>query len=343
LYGKHHGFILTHRHNLKGEAMTHIQAWETYVSEFEDYLKLERSLSDNSLSAYLSDIDKLQQFVDMSEWNLSPLDIQQEHLEQMLQHIYNLGLSAASQARILAGIKAFYKFLLFQDLITEDPSELLEGPRLDRKLPDVLSFHEIAQILEAIDMNTPEGLRNRAILETLYSTGLRVTELTEMKLSNIIRDVGFIRILGKGNKERIIPIGKDALLYIQKYQQEVRQYLDIKDGHENFVFLNRRGKKLSRVMIFYIIKDAVAQAGLEKNVSPHTFRHSFASHLVEGGANLRAVQDMLGHVSITTTEIYTHLDREYLQQIIKEYHPRSRRDISHQSQPAKNESECTNN
>jgi len=308
--------------------MASYQAWDTYLGEFEDYLKLERSLSDNSLKAYVSDIEKLQQFVELSDWDLSPLEIRQNHLEQMLEHICDLGLSAASQARILAGIKAFYKFLLFQDLIEKDPSELLEGPRLDRKLPDVLSYHEIVSMLEAIDLSTDEGLRNRAILETLYSSGLRVTELTEMKMSNIISDVGFLRITGKGNKERIVPVGKDALFYIQKYMQEVRRYLDIEKGHENFVFLNRRGKKLSRVMIFYIIKDAAAEAGITKNVSPHTFRHSFASHLVEGGANLRAVQDMLGHVSITTTEIYTHLDRDYLRQVIRDYHPRSRRPLA---------------
>lgn len=308
--------------------MTSNQAWETNLGEFEDYLKLERSLSDNSLKAYLSDVEKLQQFVELSDWDLSPLQIQQDHLEQMLEHICDIGLSAASQARILAGIKAFYKFLLFQDLIDKDPSELLEGPRLDRKLPDVLSYHEIESMLEAIDLSTDEGLRNRAILETLYSSGLRVSELTEMKLSNIISDVGFLRIIGKGNKERIVPVGKDALFYIRKYLQEVRQYLKIEKGHENHVFLNRRGKKLSRVMIFYIIKDAAIGGGISKNVSPHTFRHSFASHLVEGGANLRAVQDMLGHVSITTTEIYTHLDREYLRQVIRDFHPRSRRPIS---------------
>lgn len=308
--------------------MTSNQAWETNLGEFEDYLKLERSLSDNSLKAYLSDVEKLQQFVELSDWDLSPLQIQQDHLEQMLEHICDIGLSAASQARILAGIKAFYKFLLFQDLIDKDPSELLEGPRLDRKLPDVLSYHEIESMLEAIDLSTDEGLRNRAILETLYSSGLRVSELTEMKLSNIISDVGFLRIIGKGNKERIVPVGKDALFYIRKYLQEVRQYLKIEKGHENHVFLNRRGKKLSRVMIFYIIKDAAIAGGISKNVSPHTFRHSFASHLVEGGANLRAVQDMLGHVSITTTEIYTHLDREYLRQVIRDFHPRSRRPIS---------------
>ncbi|MFP4090126.1 MAG: site-specific tyrosine recombinase XerD [Cyclobacteriaceae bacterium] len=303
--------------------------WEEYISEFEDYLKLERSLSENSLKAYISDIEKLQQFVELSEWQLTPLEIQQHHLEKMLEYVTEMGLSVATQARILAGIKAFYKFLLYQDLLEEDPSVLLEGPRLDRKLPDTLSYYEIVDILEAMDLSRPEGLRNRAILETLYSSGLRVSELTELKLNNIIRDVGFLRILGKGNKERIVPIGRDALNYITQYQQEVRNFMEIEPGHENHVFLNRRGKKLSRVMIFNIVKDAVAIAGIRKNVSPHTFRHSFATHLIEGGANLRAVQEMLGHVSITTTEIYTHLDRDYLRQVITEFHPRSRRPIAH--------------
>lgn len=308
--------------------MSKFKEWETYIGEFEDYLKLERSLSDNSLKAYLSDIEKLQQFVELSEWDISPLDVRQEHLEKMLEHICDLGLSVATQARILAGIKAFYKFLLFQDLIIEDPSVLLEGPKLNRKLPDTLSYFEIESILESVDLSAAEGLRNRAILETLYSSGLRVTELTELKVNNIFADIGFLRILGKGNKERIVPIGKDALKYIRQYIDEVRQYMEIEPGYENFVFLNRRGKKLSRVMIFYIIKDAAQAAGINKKVSPHTFRHSFATHLIEGGANLRAVQDMLGHVSITTTEIYTHLDRDYLKQVITDCHPRSRRPIT---------------
>lgn len=308
--------------------MSKFKEWETYIGEFEDYLKLERSLSDNSLKAYVSDIDKLQQFVELSGWDLSPLDIRQEHLEKMLEHICDLGLSVATQARILAGIKAFYKFLLFQDIVSEDPSVLLEGPKLNRKLPDTLSYFEIESILESVETSSAEGLRNRAILETLYSSGLRVTELTELKMNNIFADIGFLRILGKGSKERIVPVGKDALIYIKQYIEEVRQYMEIEPGHENFVFLNRRGKKLSRVMIFYIIKDATLAAEINKRVSPHTFRHSFATHLIEGGANLRAVQDMLGHVSITTTEIYTHLDRDYLKQVITDCHPRSRRPIT---------------
>lgn len=301
--------------------------WNLYIDEFEDYLKLERSLSANSLKAYLSDIEKLQQFVDLSGWSLSPLSLKQSHLLSFLEHIYNLGMTATSQARILAGVKAFYKFLMYRELIDEDPSILLEGPKIDRKLPDTLSYDEIEQILSAIDLSTPEGLRNRAIIETLYSSGMRVTELTELKISNLYADIGFIRIIGKGNKERIVPIGSDALKYIQLYTEHIRNQLDIQPGQENYLFLNRRGSKLSRVMIFNIVREATELAGLNKKVSPHTFRHSFATHLVEGGANLRAVQDMLGHVSITTTEIYTHLDRDYLRQVITEYHPRSKRPI----------------
>ncbi|MEQ9441116.1 MAG: site-specific tyrosine recombinase XerD [Cyclobacteriaceae bacterium] len=301
--------------------------WNLYMDEFGDYLKLERSLSVNSLKAYLSDMDKLQQFVDLSGWDLSPLQLQQKHILAFLEHIYNLGMTPTSQARILAGVKAFYKFLLYRELIDEDPSLLLEGPKIDRKLPDTLAFHEIEQILSAIDLSTSEGIRNRAIIETLYSSGMRVTELTELKMSNLYADIGFIRIIGKGNKERLVPIGNDALKYIKQYTQHVRNQIDIQAGQENYIFLNRRGSKLSRVMIFNIVRDAAEMAGLNKKVSPHTFRHSFATHLVEGGANLRAVQDMLGHVSITTTEIYTHLDRDYLRQVITDFHPRSKRPI----------------
>lgn len=302
--------------------------WSIYIEEFSDYLKLERSLSENSLKAYVSDIEKLQQFADLSDWNISPLQVKRKHLQDFLAYIYDIGLSPPSQARILAGVKAFYRFLLYQGLIAEDPALLLEGPKLDRKLPDILSFPEIDKMLQSFDLSSPEGLRNRAILETLYSSGMRVSELTELKLSNLFADIGFLRIIGKGNKERIVPVGKDALKYIQMYVYEVRNQLEIASGHENYIFLNRRGKKLTRVMIFYIVKDATALAGISKEVSPHTFRHSFATHLIEGGADLRAVQDMLGHVSITTTEIYTHLDRDYLRQVITDCHPRSRRPIA---------------
>lgn len=301
--------------------------WNLYIEEFADYLKLERSLSENSRKAYISDIEKLQQYVEIAGLELSPLQIEQKYLQDFLAYIYDMGLSAATQARILAGVKAFYRFLLYQDIISEDPSLLLEGPKLDRKLPEILSFYQIDKMLQFIDLSTPEGIRNRAILETLYSSGMRVSELTELKLSNFFIDIGFLRITGKGSKERIVPVGKDAIRYIQMYTQEVRNKLEIKRGHENYIFLNRRGKKLTRVMIFYIIKQAAANADISKNVSPHTFRHSFATHLIEGGADLRAVQDMLGHISITTTEIYTHLDKDYLRQVITECHPRSKKPI----------------
>lgn len=301
--------------------------WNIYLEDFRDYLEQERALAKNSLMAYLSDVDKLQQYADIEDWEQSPRELTQANLLNFIAYIYDLGMSAPSQARILVGVKAFYKFLLYRDLIEDDPTVLIEGPKIDQKLPDVLSYQEIEQILTAIDLSTAEGVRNRAIIETLYSSGMRVTELTELRLSNLYADIGFLRVLGKGDKERIVPIGRDALKYIKMYTQHVRNLLEVQPGNEDYVFLNRRGTKLSRVMIFNIVKDATARAGVEKNVSPHTFRHSFALHLVEGGANLRAVQDMLGHVSITTTEIYTHLDRDYLRQVIDQYHPRARHPI----------------
>jgi integrase/recombinase XerD len=306
-----------------------MKEWNVYMEEFRDYLRLERSLSENSILAYISDIEKLRQFAEISEWNLTPLELEQTHLQDFLEYIFELGMSTHSQARILAGVKAFYRFLLYHDVIEEDPAVLLEGPRLTRKLPDTLSYPEIERLLNAIDLSTPEGMRNRAIIETLYSSGLRVSELTHLKMSHVYADIGFLRILGKGDKERLVPIGKDALKYIKIYIDTVRVHLQIEPGNENIVFLNRRGTKLSRVMIFNIVKNLSDAIGLQKNISPHTFRHSFATHLIEGGANLRAVQDMLGHVSITTTEIYTHLDRDYLRQVILEHHPRAKKSDEH--------------
>jgi integrase/recombinase XerD len=232
-------------------------------------------------------------------------------------------MSAHSQARILSGIKSFYKYLLMEDIIKNDPSHLIESPKLGRKLPDTLSFPEIETLLSAIDLSTPEGARNRAILEVLYSSGLRVSELVELKLTNVYFDIGFLRVIGKGSKERLVPIGSDALKYLNIYIDQIRCHIPVKKEYENNVFLNRRGGSLSRVMIFMIIKDLAIITGLKKSISPHTFRHSFATHLIEGGADLRAVQEMLGHESITTTEIYTHLDRDYLKQVIKDFHPRS--------------------
>jgi integrase/recombinase XerD len=300
-----------------------VKNWESHIKHYGSYLKLERSLSPNSIQAYVRDVEKLAQFIEMKFEGLSPLVISSKHLQQFLQYISELGMSAFSQARILSGIKAFYKYLLFEELITKDPTALLEGPKLGRKLPDTLSYDEIVKMLEAIDLSKPEGGRNRAMLEVLYSSGLRVSELVELKLANIYFDLGFLRVIGKGNKERLVPIGKDALKYIKIYMQEIRIHVPVQKGAESHVFLNRRGKKLTRVMVFMIIKDLALKIGLHKTISPHTFRHSFATHLIEGGADLRAVQEMLGHESITTTEIYTHLDRDYLRQVIQEFHPRS--------------------
>lgn len=298
-------------------------SWGTYTIQFKAFLKLERSLADNSIEAYLRDISKLQNFLEIRERNLTPTKVQQTDLVDFIEFLNELGMSPYSQARIISGIKAFYKFLVYEELLTKDPSELIEAPKLGRKLPDTLNIHEIEQLFESIDHSKAEGARNRAMLETLYSSGLRVSELTDLKISNVYEDLGFLRIIGKGNKERLVPVGKTALKYIKIYRDQVRVHQIIKPGQEDYLFLNRRGAKLSRVMIFTVIKNLAAATGLEKNISPHTFRHSFATHLIEGGADLRAVQEMLGHESITTTEIYTHLDRDYLKQIITEYHPRS--------------------
>jgi integrase/recombinase XerD len=254
---------------------------------------------------------------------ISPMKVKPKQLQGFIEYINELGMSAYSQARILSGIKAFYKFLMVEELVENDPTSLIEGPKLGRKLPDTLDYPEIIKLLEAIDMSTPEGARNRAMLEVLYSSGLRVSELVELKISNVYFDVGFLRVIGKGNKERLVPSGSDALKFLRSYIEDIRVHVPVQKGFEGHVFLNRRGKKLSRVMVFMVIKDLAARIGLKKSISPHTFRHSFATHLIEGGADLRAVQEMLGHESITTTEIYTHLDRDYLKQVIQEFHPRS--------------------
>ncbi len=297
--------------------------WDSYIKQFKNYLRLERSLSDNSVEAYIRDVVKLKEFLEISNINKSPLEVDGEDVSAFLGYLYELEMSAYSQARMLSGIKAFYKFLLVEDYIVDDPAYLIEAPKIGRKLPDTLSYEEIVQLFDCIDMSTPEGARNRAILETLYSSGLRVTELVDLKISNVYIDAGFLKVVGKGNKERLVPIGTDALKFMKSYLEEIRVHLSIKPGNENVVFLNRRGAKLTRVMIFTIIKQLAEAMGLNKNISPHTFRHSFATHLIEGGADLRAVQEMLGHESITTTEIYTHLDRDYLKQVMHEFHPRS--------------------
>jgi integrase/recombinase XerD len=298
-------------------------SWDTLIRQFVNYLKLERSLSENSIQAYARDVVKLKQFVDISNLKVSPLGITSEMIKDYLKYLGELNMSAYSQSRMLSGIKSFYAFLEYEEMITENPAQLIDMPKLGRKLPDVLNIHEIEEIFNCIDMSTPEGARNRAMLEVLYSSGLRVSELINMKLNNVYFDIGFLRIIGKGNKERLVPVGRSAIKQLQIYVNEIRCHVKIHPGYENFVFLNRRGKGLTRVMIFTIIRNLVRKAGIDKQVSPHTFRHSFATHLVEGGADLRAVQEMLGHESITTTEIYTHLDREYLKQIIQDYHPRS--------------------
>ena len=297
--------------------------WQSYIKHFKNYLRLERSFSDHSVQAYVRDTEKLAEFLEIEQINVSPVELKEEHLLAFLKYISELGLAAHSQARMLSGIKSFYKYLLLENEIKEDPTELIESPRLPRKLPDVLSYEDIELVLAAIDHSTPEGTRNRAMIEVLYSCGLRVSELTGLQLTHCYFDIGFIRVLGKGDKVRLVPIGKEAIKYTNIYLEHVRREMTVHKESEDIVFLNRRGKQLTRVMIFLIIKDAVEKAGIDKNVSPHTFRHSFATHLIEGGASLRAVQEMLGHESITTTEIYTHLDRDYLRQVITEFHPRS--------------------
>ncbi len=251
------------------------------------------------------------------------MSVKQQNLVDYLEYINTLGLSPYSQARMVSGLKSFFKFLVYEEVIVKDPSSLLESPKLGRKLPDVLNFPEIESLLNAIDLSKPEGTRNRAMVETLYSSGLRVSELTELKISNVHDDIGFLKVMGKGSKERLVPIGREALKHIKLYLDHVRLHHNVKKGFEDHLFLNKRGGSLSRVMVFIIIKELAIQIGLKKNIGPHTFRHSFATHLIEGGADLRAVQEMLGHESITTTEIYTHLDRDYLKQVITDYHPRS--------------------
>lgn len=296
--------------------------WPAALQHFRTYLMLERSLSANTRDAYLSDVQKFVQYLDMERPDLLPLQVQQRDLEQFIHWVNHLGLEASSQARLISGLRAFYKFLLVEDLLDDDPTELLEGPRLRRKMPEVLSVNEVQQMLAAIDLSEPQGLRNRAIVETLYACGLRASELVNLRLSNLYLAAGFIKVLGKNNKERLVPIGSEAVKYLEQYFEHVRALQGIKPGHENIVFLNRRGARMTRVMVFYIIKELAEKTGIRKNISPHTFRHSFATHLVEGGADLKAVQDMLGHESITTTEIYTHLDTEYLKETIYLYHPR---------------------
>ncbi|WP_133638981.1 site-specific tyrosine recombinase XerD [Sphingobacterium paludis] len=295
--------------------------WEKAKQDFKRYLQLERNLSKNSVEAYLNDVQKLEAYCAYVKKNLEQVD--RRTIQQFLVFINDFNISPYTQARLLSGMKTFFAFLQIEYDWPTNPAELLESPRLSRKIPSVLQVQEIDALIAAIDLSTPEGTRNKTMLEVLYGCGLRVSELVGLKISNLYLDVEFIKVEGKGNKERLIPIGQQASKYLGIYLNEVRPLTPPKPGHEDVVFLNRRGAQLTRVMVFLIIKDLAKRIGLTKTISPHTFRHSFASHLVEGGADLRAVQDMLGHESITTTEIYTHIDKDYLQSIITQYHPRS--------------------
>ncbi len=295
--------------------------WQPYKNGFKAYLQLEKSLSDNSVEAYLRDIEKLTSYLQAASNLKTPDQLDLKELQQFIQWTAGLGMTASSQSRMISGIRQFYKFCILEGIVKTDPTVLLEAPKLKRTLPDVLSFQEIERLINSVDLSKAEGGRNKAILETMYSCGLRVSEVVNLKISNLYLDVGFIRVIGKGDKERLIPIGRSAIKYINIYRKEIRVHLQPKKGNEDILFLNRRGSSLSRVMIFYIIKELAQKAKITKNISPHTFRHSFATHLVEGGADLRAVQEMLGHESITTTEIYTHLDREFLRKTLEKFHP----------------------
>jgi integrase/recombinase XerD len=295
--------------------------WEVYKKGFKSYLQLEKSLSENSVEAYLHDIEKLTTYLQQTESKRAPSEIILKDLEAFVKWISQLGMMPGSQARIISGLKSFFKYCLLEQIISSDPTALLEAPKLKRALPDILSFDEIEKIIGEINLSKPEGARNKAILETLYSCGIRVSELVNLRISCLYMDVGFIRVTGKGDKERLVPIGSDAIKYLKIYKNDVRVHIAVKPGNEDILFLNRRGSKLSRVMVFLIIKDLAKKAAIKKTISPHTFRHSFATHLVEGGADLRAVQEMLGHESITTTEIYTHLDRQFLRDTLHLHHP----------------------
>ncbi len=283
---------------------------------------LERSFSPNTIEAYLNDVGRFVRYLELENRQVPPLAVRQKDLADFILWINRLGLEASSQARLISGLRAFYKFLLVEDMIDDDPTELLDSPRLRRHIPEVLSVHEIQSMLALIDLSEPLGVRNRAMVEVLYACGLRVSELINLRVTNFYAAAGFVKVLGKNDKERLVPVGAEAVKYTGMYMDHVRNGMKIRPGHENYVFLNRNGARMTRVMVFYIIRELAEKAGITKKISPHTFRHSFATHLVEGGADLKAVQDMLGHESITTTEIYTHLDTEYLKETIYLYHPR---------------------
>jgi integrase/recombinase XerD len=297
--------------------------WPSALKQFNAYLRLERALSVNTLDAYGADMAKFVQYLELEQLEIGPLAVTQVHVEKFVLWLHGFGLAASTQARILSGLRAFYKFMLVEDYLDDDPTEFLESPRIAQKIPEVLSISEVQAMLSAIDLSETHGTRNKAILEVLYACGLRVSELTELRRSNLFLEEGYIKVQGKGNKERLVPIGAEAAKQLRIYIEAVRSKQDnIHKDAENIVFLNRRGEAMSRVMVFYIVKETAAAAGISKNISPHSFRHSFATHLVEGGADLKAVQDMLGHESITTTERYTHLDTEYLKETIYRFHPR---------------------
>ncbi len=295
--------------------------WSIYKKGFKAFLQLEKSLSGHSVEAYLRDIDKLTNYFESIGLNISPAEVNLSHLQAFIQTIGAMEMAASSQARIISGIKAFFKYCILEQIVTLNPTTLLPTPKTSRKLPDVLSFEEIETLIGHIDLSKPEGGRNKAILETMYSSGLRVTEAITLKISCLYLEVGFIRVIGKGDKERLVPIGADAIKFIKLYKDTIRVHQTPAKDHEDVLFLNNRGKGLSRVMIFYIIKDLILKSGIKKTISPHSFRHSFATHLIEGGADLRAVQEMLGHESITTTEIYTHMNREFLRDTLDRFHP----------------------
>ncbi len=295
--------------------------WNAYKKGFKAYLQLEKSLSENSVEAYLHDIEMLTSFLLATNQTKAPSEIVLKDLQAFVKWVSELGMTATSQARVISGIRSFFKYCLLEQICISDPAILLNAPKSKRKLPDTLHFDEIESIIGQIDLSSPEGGRNKAILETMYSCGLRVSEVVNLKISGLYLDVGFVKVIGKGDKERLVPIGSEAIKCIKIYKDKIRVHQPIQIGSEDYLFLNRRGKKLSRVMIFYIIKDLASKAGITKTISPHTFRHSFATHLVEGGADLRAVQEMLGHESITTTEIYTHLDSHFLKDTLQRFHP----------------------
>jgi len=295
--------------------------WKSYLKEYQNYLRLERGLSDNTIANYTFDIEKLILFLQDNDIQISPLVITEETIQQFIYHIASK-VNARSQSRIISGLKSFFTFLVFEDYRKDTPMELIEVPKTGRKLPDTLSTQEIDNLIAAIDLSTPEGERNRAMLETLYSCGLRVSELVGLKISDLFFEEGFIKVTGKGNKQRFVPIGPSTEKYINLYKTQIRSHLKVQKGFEDTLFLNRRGKQLTRAMVFTIIKNLAVIIDLNKVISPHTFRHSFATHLLENGADLRSIQLMLGHESITTTEVYMHLDRKFLSEVLNTYHPR---------------------